>query len=91
MAIRWADSADKHQVDRADILNAITNHLHWVPEFNESRRPGRPSPDLFIGPTIDRSELREVFVEITPPDNLFIFHAMPARRKILDIAERNES
>lgn len=89
MGISWSPSAGKHGVERADALNAIEEYVYWLPGFDEPRVPGGKRPDLFIGPTRDRSQLLEVMVEITPPANLFIFHVMPARRKIIDIAERN--
>ncbi len=91
MALRWTKSADKHGVDRADALNAILNHVYHIEEFDEPRIAGAPRPDLFIGPTRDRSELLEIMVSITPPSDMVIFHVMPARRRILDIAERNHS
>lgn len=50
MGIRWAESADKHGIDRRLIL--------------------------------------EVMAVITPPNDILVFHVMEARRKILDIAER---
>jgi len=56
---------------------------------DEPRVPGGARPDLFIGPARDRRQLLEVMVEVQPPTDLFIFHAMPARQKIIDIAERN--
>ena len=91
MGIRWTASADKHGVDRADALNAILNRLYHIEEFDEPREPGARRPDLFIGPTRDRSQLLEIMANITPPNDIVIFHMMPARRKILDIAERNNS
>ncbi|MWV75853.1 hypothetical protein [Rathayibacter rathayi] len=88
MAIRWAASADKHDIDRDDVVNAILNYVYRVEEFEEPR-VGDRCPDLFIGPTRDRTQLLEVVAQITPPADIFIFHVMIARRKMLDIAERN--
>ncbi|MEC5179292.1 hypothetical protein [Arthrobacter sp. CG_A4] len=45
-------------------------------------------PDLFIGPSRDRRSILEVMAVITPPNDILVFHVMEARRKILDIAER---
>lgn len=89
MAIRWARSADKHQVEREDALNAILNNVYWLSEFDDPRAEGGRRPDLFIGPSLDRRQLIEVMAEVTPPNDIFVFHVMPARRKIIDIAERN--
>jgi hypothetical protein len=35
MAIRWADSADKHGIAREDALNAILNQIYHVEQFDE--------------------------------------------------------
>lgn len=88
MAIRWATSADKHGIDRDDVINAILHHVYRLEEFEEPRIGDR-RPDLFIGPARDRTQLLEVVAQITPPADIFIFHVMIARRKMLDIAERN--
>ncbi|MFZ4892970.1 hypothetical protein ACL9RL_00810 [Plantibacter sp. Mn2098] len=88
MAIHWAHSADKHGIDRADALNAIEQYLHWIREFDEPRVTGGRRPDLFIGPTRDRRMLLEVIVELRPPTEILVFHVMEARRKMLEIAER---
>ena len=87
MAIRWADSADKHEIAHEDAMNAIENYVYWIRAFDEPRVPSHVRPDLFIGPTRDRRMLLEVMVEITPPANIYVFHVMEARRKILDNAE----
>ncbi len=89
MGISWKPSADKHGVDRADALNAIQNYIYRLESFDEPRAPSVRRPDLFIGPTRDSHILLEVMVVMTPPSDIMIFHVMPARRKILDIAERN--
>jgi hypothetical protein len=65
------------------MLNAI-DHLR---SFEKPRMPGRPRPDLSIGPTRSRGTLLEVIVEITPPSKILVFHVMEARRKMLDLAE----
>lgn len=90
VSIRWAASADKHGVDRSDALHAILNHVYHIEEFDEPRTPGGRRPDLFIGPARDRAQLLEIMATISPPNDIVIFHVMPARRKILDIAERNQ-
>ena len=87
MAVRWANSAGKHGVDRQDALHAILHHVYRLQEFDEPR-VGDRKPDLFIGPTRDRAQLLEVVAQITPPADIFVFHVMIARRKMIDIAER---
>ncbi|RFA13912.1 hypothetical protein B7R21_07575 [Subtercola boreus] len=89
MSIRWSSSAAKHGIHQADALNAIQQSLYWVPSFGESRVDGARRPDLWIGPNRDHTMIIEVMAELTPPADLFIFHVMEARRKTLDIAERN--
>ena len=88
MGIRWADSADKHGIDREDALNAILKQVYHVEQFDDPRVESGRRPDLFIGPTRDRTMIIEVMAVITPPDDILVFHVMEARRKILDIAER---
>lgn len=89
MSIRWSASASKHGIPRADALNAIERNVYWVPSFDEPRIDGARRPDLWIGPNRDRTLMIEVMAELTPPANLFIFHVMVARRKTLEVAERN--
>ena len=89
MSIRWSPSAAKHGIPRADALNAIERNVYWVPSFDEPRIDGAQRPDLWIGPNRDHTLMIEVMAELRPPADLFIFHVMEARRKILDIAERN--
>ncbi|WP_426975877.1 hypothetical protein ACQCSU_13845 [Pseudarthrobacter sp. O4] len=88
MGIRWAESADKHGVDREDALNAILNQVYHVRQFDEPRVDSSIRLDLFIGPSRDRRLILEVMAVITPPNDILVFHVMEARRKILDIAER---
>lgn len=91
MGLTWANSADKHGIDRADALNAIQNHIYRVEEFDEPRANSTQRPDLFIGPSRDRRMILEVMAVVTPPADILVFHVMEARRKILEIAERNSS
>lgn len=88
MAIRWAESADKHGVAHEDALNAILNQIYHVEQFDEPRVESAVRPDLFIGPSRDRRMILEVMAVITPPNDILVFHVMEARRKILEIAER---
>lgn len=86
MGIRWSDSADKHNIDRADAIHAMANHYLYVPEFDDSRVKGARRPDLYIGPPRELGgELIEVMVERVPPRDLVIFHVMQARQKFLDL------
>ncbi|MGG7465185.1 hypothetical protein [Plantibacter sp. YIM 135347] len=87
MAVEWRGSADKHEVPREDALHAMLNHVYWVRSFDEPRLPGHERPDMFIGPSRDRSMLIEVIVEQIPPDRLVIFHVMEARAKMIRCAQ----
>ncbi len=90
MAIRFAASADKHGVPREDALYAMANALHSEREFDEPRVPGHGKPTLFIGPSRKLGgPLLEVMVEITPSRDMFIFHVMEARPKILERMKNN--
>ncbi|NMR28194.1 hypothetical protein [Crystallibacter degradans] len=88
MAIRWTESAGKHGIDRSDALHAILNQIYHIGQFDEPRVGNSRRPDLFIGPSKDRSMILEVMAVITPPDDILVFHVMEARRKIVEIAER---
>lgn len=87
MGIRWAASAARHQIDRDDALNAILRLEAHLPAFDDPRVAGGRRPDLFIGPTRDRTQMLEVMAEVTPPGEIFVFHVMVARRRILDLIE----
>lgn len=79
--MRFASSAAKHGVEREDILFAMTRALLTVAEFDEPRAPGLARPTLYIG--LSRAgRLIEVLVAVTPPNDLFIFHAMLLRPEI---------
>lgn len=88
MGIAWARSADRHGVEHSDAVHAIVNHEYWVREFDEPRVEGGKRPDLFIGPTRDGAETLEVMAEVTPPSDMFVFHVMHARQKMVERAER---
>lgn len=88
MGVRWAESADKHGIDRGDALNAILKNVYHIEQFDEPRVDTGGRPDLFIGPSRDRRMIIEVMAVVTPPNDILVFHVMEARRKILDIAER---
>lgn len=89
--IEWADSADRHGVDRAETLNAILNHWWHEAEFDEPRVHGGIRPDLYIGPSSRLGgPLLEVMLEVRPNGSLFIFHAMEARPKMLALFIREE-
>lgn len=84
VALTWADSADKHGVDREDALHAIANAVYVETEFDEPRPPSDVRPSLYIGPTRRLGgPMLEVMVEIRPPRGLHIFHVMEARPKHL--------
>lgn len=88
MTIRWARSADRHGINREDAKYAIANRIYWLREFDEPRVEGGKCPDLFIGPARDGTQLLEVMAEVTPPRDIFIFHVMNARSKIVEKARR---
>lgn len=89
MAIRWAESADKHGVAHEDALHVMQNAYLQVPNFDQSRVAGRGRPTLFIGPPRQLGgPLIEVMVEEIPPRDLHVFHVMPARAKYLDLLKR---
>lgn len=91
VAIRWADSVDRHGIDDADAIHAMLNFYLYRPEFDEPRRPGSRRPDLFIGPPQQLGgPLIEVMVERVPPRDLVVFHVMPARPKHLELMEQGE-
>lgn len=68
-------------------MHAIVNRLYFVQGFDQSRAGG-VTPDLFIGPSRDGLQLLEVMIEPIPPRDAVVFHVMPARQKIIDIAKR---
>lgn len=66
-------------------MHAMANAYYSEVEFDEPRVPGRSKPTLFVGPPRQLGgPLLEVMVEITPPRDMFIFHVMEARPKILE-------
>ena len=84
MAIRWADSADRHGVDHADAIHAITNAYYSEEGFDAPRVPGGVKPTLFIGPQRRLgAPLLEVMVDVMRHD-VVVFHVMEARPKHLD-------
>lgn len=91
MATKFAASADKPGVPHEDAMYAIANEMHSEENFSEPRVPGRGSPTLFIGPPRKLGgPLLEILVEITPPRDVFIFHVMEARPKILERMKNND-
>lgn len=86
MRITWADSADKHGVPHEDAVNAIVRHYWRVAPWGTSRLPGRPAPELFIGPGLD-GRLLEVLAEVGQ-GTLLVFHVMAARAKVIQDARR---
>jgi hypothetical protein len=65
----------------------MLNAVDFVESFDEPRMPEHSRPDLYIGPSRDRSRMLEVMVEVTPPSDVSVFHVMEARRKILNLVE----
>ena len=86
MTIRWADSADRHDIEDDDAVHAMFNAYLHLPEFDEPRRPGSRRPDLFVGPPRQLGgPLIEVMAERVPPRDLVVFHVMLARPKYLEL------
>ena len=86
---RWADSADKHGVDRADTLHAMRNARMIVRKFDRPRVEGAPYADLFIGPNRDGSEMLEVFAHLNAEaQDVLIFHVMPVRHSTIERARQ---
>ncbi len=91
VAITWADSADKHGIDREDALHAMTNAYYVEQEFDEPRPPANLRPTLYIGPPRQLGgPLLEVMAVLTPPRDLFVFHVMEARPKFLELMEEDK-
>ena len=57
------------------------NLLLRVPDFDIPRAPGQRAATLYIG--LGRGgQMLEVLAVLTPPRDLFVFHAMPLRPEI---------
>lgn len=80
MGIRFTDSTAKHGLTPDQITYAMQNHRVWVKEFDHSRNPGSPRPDLMIGPHPETGQLLEIMLE-RRPGSIRVFHAMPLRDK----------
>ncbi len=77
---RWADSADKHGIDRADALHAMRNARVVIAAFGPSRIPGGPPVTLYIGPMIESAGMLEVLAVVDKAaQGVYIFHVMPLR------------
>ncbi len=83
MAVRWAASAARHGVSRSDALHAILKARHVVAGFDDSSTPGHARPILHIGPALTDGRLLEVMIEIIPPHDIEVFHAIDARPDLL--------
>lgn len=68
----------------------MLRYVDHLPAFDEARVEGGIRPDLFIGPSVDRRHIVEVMAEFAPPDSIFVFPVMIARRKILDRVEGDD-
>jgi hypothetical protein len=87
VAIRWADSADRHGIDHQDAMHAIGNAVYREDDFDEPRPPADIRPTLFIGPPRPPGgRLLEVMVEIGRHD-VTVFHVIEARPKHLERME----
>lgn len=80
MRFIFLPSAAKHGYTEADALHAIKNYHRYKPQFDQSRFPNLPNPDLYIGPAL-KGDLLEVMVYEIAPDTV-IFHCMRLRGKI---------
>lgn len=69
----------------------MVNACYSESEFDAPRVPGRGRPALYIGPPRKLGgPLLEIMVEITPPRDMFIFHVMEARPKMLERMKSND-
>jgi hypothetical protein len=90
VALEWASSADRHQVEHEDAVHAMSNAVYVEQEFDEPRGPAEVRPTLFIGPPRRRgAPLLEVMVEMIPPRTVVVFHVMEARPKHLKRMEES--
>lgn len=77
---RWAESADKHGIDRADAVHAMRNARILIEAFGPSRVEGGAPVNLYIGQTIDQTAMLEVLAVVDrAAQSVYIFHVMPLR------------
>lgn len=79
MKVIFLPSAGKHGYTEADALHAMHNYQRFRPQFDQSRIPSLPDPDLYIGPA-PNGDMLEVMVYHIAPDTV-IFHCMKLRGK----------
>lgn len=88
----WADSADKHGIDHEDALHAMMHACYVEQEFDGPRPPANRRPTLYIGPPRQLGgPLLEVMAVLTPPRDVFVFHVMLARPKMLELMREEQS
>jgi hypothetical protein len=91
VGITWAHSADRHGIPREDALHAMMNAYYVEQEFDEPRSPANRRPTLYIGPPRQLGgPLLEVMAVLTPPRDMFVFHVMEARPKILELMKEDD-
>lgn len=74
MAVDFTPSASKHGIPQQDAMYAIANAISSAPVKG---RDGNKNATIFVGhPHAHTERYIEVIVEITPPRDLKIFHAM---------------
>ncbi|MEX8034432.1 hypothetical protein AB6V29_15455 [Microbacterium sp. 20-116] len=78
MAMKWAESAEKHY-PIADGIHAIQNRRVFLPAFDVDPETGEVV-DLIVGPARD-GQLLEVFVHRRAPRTVYIFHVLHFRPK----------
>ncbi|AYG05539.1 hypothetical protein [Gryllotalpicola protaetiae] len=88
MRTRWTDSADKHGIDHADTLHAIAHRRAFIAAYDPARVEGKPPADLFVGPTVDGTQMLEVLVHRYIPDAVEIFHVMELRSSTIERARK---
>jgi hypothetical protein len=73
--ILWLPSADRHGIDIADAMWAMSHALVNASLVGQSRHAGQPDPDLWIGPQRDpQAPLLEVIATVLPDRTLTVFH-----------------
>jgi hypothetical protein len=82
-SVRWARSARKHRIARADSLEVIATGV----QIREPAPEGAPLRDeriVFLGADRQGRLLEVMAVETDQPGELLVIHAMPIHRRYLE-------
>lgn len=84
MRVRFARSARRHRIAKADIEHVIVHSGLYFEQPPPPDRPGREDPRLvFLGDGRDGAPLEVVAIELGE-DELLVIHAMPLRERYRD-------